>query len=92
MDEHIQYLNTLCRLCGTNLPRTGVSAANKESFKSELWMKFRIYVDLDSREIHPSSIKRHEDENKEITLVESLAEVSLLAALRKQRLWFNYTN
>ena len=56
MDEHIQYLNTLCRLCGTNLPRTGVSAANKESFKSELWMKFRIYVDLDSREIHPSSI------------------------------------
>ena len=56
MDEHIQYLETLCCLCGTNLPRTGVSAANKKSFKSELWMKFRINVDLDSREIHPSSI------------------------------------
>ena len=56
MDEHIQYLETLCRLCGTNLPRTRVSATNKESFKSELWMKFRINVDLDSREIHPSSI------------------------------------
>ena len=37
-------------------------------------------------------MERHEDENKEITLVESLAEVSLLAALWKQRLWFNYTN
>ena len=56
MDEHIKYLETLCRLCGTNLPRTRVSATNKESFKSELWMKFRINVDLDSREIHPSSI------------------------------------
>ena len=56
MDEHIQYLETLCRLCVTNLPRTGVSAANKESFESELWMKFRINVDLDSREIHPSLI------------------------------------
>ena len=56
MDEHIQYLETLCRLCGTNLPRTRVSAANKESFKSELWMKLRINIDLDSREIHPSSI------------------------------------
>ena len=56
MDEYIQYPETLCRLSGTNLPRTRVSAANKESFKSELWMKFRINVDLDSREIHPSSI------------------------------------
>ena len=56
MDEYIQYLETLCRLSGTNLLRTRVSAANKESFKSELWMKFRINVDLDSREIHPSSI------------------------------------
>ena len=56
MYEHIQYLETLCCLCGTNLPRTGVSAANKESFKSEIWMKFRINVDLDSREIDPSSI------------------------------------
>ena len=54
MDEHIQYLETLCRLCGTNLLRTGVSATNKES---EVWMKFRINADLDSsREIHPSSI------------------------------------
>ena len=57
MDEHIQYLETLCRLCGTNLPRTRVSAANKESFESELWMKFRINFDLHSREIHPSSIR-----------------------------------
>ena len=56
MDGHIQYLETPCRLCGTNLPRTGVSATNKESFKSELWMKFRINVDLDNREIHPSLI------------------------------------
>ena len=56
MDEHIQFLETLRRLCGTNLPRTRVSAANKESFKSELWMKLRINIDLDSREIHPSSI------------------------------------
>ena len=56
MDEHIQYLETLCRLCGTNLPRTRVSVANKEAFKLELWMKFQIIVDNDSREIHPSSI------------------------------------
>lgn len=56
MDEHIQYLETLCRLCGTNLPRSRVSVANKEAFKLELWMKFQINVDLDSREIHPSSI------------------------------------
>ena len=33
MDEHIQYHETLCRLCGTNLPRTRVSVANKETFK-----------------------------------------------------------
>ena len=48
----MQYCETLCRLCGTNLPRTRVSATNKESFKSELWMKFRINVDLDIKEIH----------------------------------------
>ena len=57
MDEHIKYLETLCRLCGTNLPWTKVSAANKESFKSELWMKFRSNFDFDSRKIHPSSIR-----------------------------------
>ena len=56
MDGHIQYLETLCHLCSTNLLRTRVSAGNKESFKSELWMKFRINVDLDSREVYPSSI------------------------------------
>ena len=56
-DEHIhEYLETLCRICGTNLTRTRVSVANKEAFKLELWMKFQINVDLDSREIHPSSI------------------------------------
>ena len=59
MDEHIQYLETLFRLCGTNLPWTKVSAANKESFKSELWMKFRINVDLDIREIHSAKANAH---------------------------------
>lgn len=34
-------------------------------------------------------LERHEDGNKEITLVESLAEVSLLTAFRKQKLQFN---
>ena len=59
MDEHLQYLVTLCRLCGTNLPRTWVSATNKESFKSELWMKFRINVDLNIREIHSAKANAH---------------------------------
>ena len=59
MDEHIQYLETLCRLRGTNLPRTSVGATNKESFKSELWMKFRINVDLDIREIHSTKANAH---------------------------------
>ena len=59
MDEHIQYLETLCRLRGTNLPRTRVGATNKESFKSELWMKFRINVDLDIREIHSAKANAH---------------------------------
>ena len=56
MNEHIQYLDTLCRLCGKNLTRSKVSVAKKETFKVELSTKFQINVDLDSREIHPSSI------------------------------------
>ena len=59
MDEHIQYLEILCRLCDANLPRTRVSATNKESFKSELWMKFQITVDLDIREIHSAKADAH---------------------------------
>ena len=59
MNEHIQYLETLCRLCGTNLSGTWVSATNKEYFKSELWMKFRISVDLDIREIHSAKADAH---------------------------------
>ena len=59
MDEHIQYLERLCPLCGTNLPRTRVSATNKESFISELRMKFRINVDLDIREIHSAKADAH---------------------------------
>ena len=45
-DEHIQYLETLCRLSGTNLTRTRVSVANKEAFKLELWMKFQINMSM----------------------------------------------
>ena len=61
MDGHIQYLETLCRLCSTNLLRTRVSAGNKESFKLELWMKFCINVDLDSREVYPQSARGASD-------------------------------
>ena len=59
MDEHIQYRDTLCRLCGTNMPRTRVSATTKESFKSELWIKYRINVDLDIKEIHSAKADAH---------------------------------
>ena len=56
MEEHIQYLETVCRLCGKNLTRSKASVAKKETLKVELWKKFQINVDLDRREIHPPSI------------------------------------
>ena len=54
MEEHISFLKTSCRLCGNQVK--GKDVADKTSFKSELWLRFQINVDVDNDEIHPSVI------------------------------------
>lgn len=55
MEEHLSFLKTSCRLCG-NLVKGKSDVADKQSFKSELWLRFQINVDVDNDEIHPSVI------------------------------------
>jgi len=46
MEEHISFLKTSCRLCGNQVK--GKDVADKTSFKSELWLRFQIKVDVDN--------------------------------------------
>ena len=55
MDEHISFLENLCRLCGKGLS-SKADLAHKNSFKRELLVQFEINVDNDSEEVHPLSI------------------------------------
>ena len=55
MDEHCCYLGTCCRLCGKAV-KGKVDVAHKETFKVELWIRFKINVDVDREEIHPPYI------------------------------------
>ena len=49
MDEHISFLENLCRLCGKGLSRKA-DLAHKNSFKLELLVQCEINVDNDSEE------------------------------------------
>ncbi|KAJ7386185.1 hypothetical protein OS493_010578 [Desmophyllum pertusum] len=55
MDEHCRYLETCCRLCGKAV-KGKVDVAHKETFMVELWIRFKINVDVDREEIHPPYI------------------------------------
>lgn len=52
MDEHISFLENLCRLCGKGLS-SKADLAHKNSFKLELLVQFEINVENDSEEVHP---------------------------------------
>ena len=56
MDEHISYLKKSCRLCGNCLKGRKWAPLPKENFKAELWLQFRINVDIDREDIHPPFI------------------------------------
>ena len=52
MDENISYLKRSCRLCGNRLKNKKQAPPPKETFKAELWLQFRINVDIDREDIH----------------------------------------
>ena len=56
MDDHIPYLKKSCRLCGNRLKDKKRAPPHKETFKAELWLRFRINVDIDREDIHPPFI------------------------------------
>ena len=56
MDEHIRYLKKSCRLCGNQLKDKKRAPPPEETFKAELWLRFRINVDVDREDIHPPFI------------------------------------
>ena len=56
MDEHIRYLKKSCRLCGNRLKDKKRAPPPKETFKAELWLRLRINVDVDRKDIHPPFI------------------------------------
>ena len=49
MDEHISFLENLCRLCGKGLS-SKADLAHKNSFKLELLVQFEINVENDSED------------------------------------------
>lgn len=56
MDDHIAYLKKYCRLCGNRLKDKKRAPPRKETLKAELWLRFRINVDIDREDIHPPFI------------------------------------
>ena len=56
MDEHISYLKKSCHLFGNRLKGKKRAPPPKENFEAELWLRFRIIVDIDREDIHPPFI------------------------------------
>ena len=59
MDEH--NLKS-CHLCGNWLTDKKRAPPPKETFKAELWLRFKINVDIDREDIHPLFIGLHASE------------------------------